>query len=99
VRDTLPKKVLFDIVYNARLLGAEEARALYLVNEVVPYCTAVRRAVAAVEAASRGNPDILAIGRDLYYAMRGLSPAEALDKARFALGSALGARDERPPKG
>jgi enoyl-CoA hydratase/carnithine racemase len=98
VRDALPKKALFDIIYNARLLGADEARALHLVNEVVPRGTSVRRAVAAVEAASRGNPDILGIGRDLYYAMRGLSPAEALDKARFALGSALGARDEGKPK-
>lgn len=97
VRDALPKKVLFDIVYNARLLSAEEARALHLVNDVVPHGQALRRSIEAVEAASRGNPDILAIGRDLYYAMRGVSPSEALDKARFALGSALGARDERPP--
>jgi enoyl-CoA hydratase/carnithine racemase len=97
VRDALPKKVLFDIIYNARLLTAEEAHALYLVNDVVPRGAALRRAIEAVEAASQGNPDILAIGRDLYYAMRGVSPPEALDKARFALGSALGARDERPP--
>jgi enoyl-CoA hydratase/carnithine racemase len=97
VRDALPKKVLFDIVYNARLLSAEEARALHLVNDVVPRGFALRRSIEAVEAASRGNPDILAIGRDLYYAMRGVSPSEALDKARFALGSALGARDERTP--
>lgn len=97
VRDAMPKKVLFDMVYNARLLSAEEARELSLVNEVVPRGEALRRSIAAVEAAARGNPDILAIGRDLYHAMRGLSPAEALDKARFALGSALGARDERPP--
>lgn len=97
VRDALPKKILFDIVYNARLLSAEEACALHLVNEVVPRGSALDRSIAAVEAASRGNPDILSIGRDLYYAMRGLSPAEALDKARFALGSALGARDEQPP--
>jgi enoyl-CoA hydratase/carnithine racemase len=97
VRDALPKKVLFDIIYNARLLGADEACALHLANEVVPRGSAVCRSVEAIEAASRGNPDILAIGRDLYYAMRGVSPAEALDKARFALGSALAARDERPP--
>jgi enoyl-CoA hydratase/carnithine racemase len=100
VRDALPKKVLFDIVYNARLLTTDEARALHLVNEIVPRGSALRRsieAIEAIEAASRGNPDILAIGRDLYYAMRGVSPAEALDKARFALGSALGARDEHPP--
>jgi enoyl-CoA hydratase/carnithine racemase len=97
VRDALPKKALFDIIYNARLLTAEEARALHLVNDVVPRGFALRRSIESVEAASQGNPDILAIGRDLYYAMRGVGPSEALDKARFALGSALGARDERPP--
>lgn len=94
VRDTLPKKALFDVVYNARLLAADEARALHLVNEIVPRGSALRRSIEAVGRAARGNPDILTIGRDLYYAMRGVSPAEALDKARFALGSALGASDK-----
>src|SRR5204863_5962974 len=31
VKDALPKKLLFDIVYNARLMRAEEACALHLV--------------------------------------------------------------------
>ena len=95
VRDALPKKLLFDIIYHARLMGAAEACALHLANEAVPRDAVLPRAVAAVERAAGGNPDILAVGRDLYYAMRGMSPAEALDAARFALGTALGARDER----
>ncbi|MCP4561729.1 MAG: enoyl-CoA hydratase/isomerase family protein [Bosea sp.] len=95
VRDALPKKVLFDIVYNARLMDAHEARSLHLVNKVVEKSAVVAQAVWAVEQANSGNPDVLALGRDLYYTMRGLSPAEALDKSRFALGSALGARSER----
>ena len=36
VKDALPKKMLFDIVYNARLMSAEEACALHLVNEPCP---------------------------------------------------------------
>lgn len=95
VRDALPKKVLFEIIYNARLMDAREACALHLANKAVPRGQVVAAAVQAVESATGGNPDILALGRDLYYAMRGVGPAEALDKARFALGAALGARDER----
>jgi enoyl-CoA hydratase/carnithine racemase len=96
VRDALPKKLLFEIVYNARLMGAQEACALHLANMVVPREAVLREAIAAVEQAAGGNPDVLALGRDLYYAMRGMSSAEALDKSRFALGAALGARSERP---
>ena len=44
VKDALPKKVMFDIVYNARLMGAEEACALHLVNEAVPRATVLERA-------------------------------------------------------
>lgn len=97
VRDALPKKILFDIVYNARLMSAGEACALHLANAALPRNAVLARAIAAVERASGGNPDILAIGRDLYHAMRGMSPSESLDAARFALGTALGARDERAP--
>ncbi len=94
VRDALPQKLLFDIVYNARLMDAREACALHLANAVVPREAVLPGAVAAVERAAGGNPDVLMLGRDLYYAMRGMNPAEALDAARFALGAALGARDE-----
>ena len=93
-----PKKVLFDIIYNARLIGAKEACSLYLANEALPRDKVLPRAIETVERANSGNPDILMLGRDLYHAMRGLSPIEAIDKSRFALGAALGARDERPPK-
>jgi enoyl-CoA hydratase/carnithine racemase len=95
VRDALPKKLLFDLVYNARLMRAEEARALHLVNELAPRAEVLARAVGAAEKASGYNPDVLMLGRDLYYAMRGVGPAEALDKSRFALGAALAAQDKR----
>jgi hypothetical protein len=35
------------------------------------------------------------LGRDLYYGMRNITPAEAFDHSRVALGTALAARDER----
>ena len=94
VRDALPKKVLFDIVYSARLMDAVEARGLHLVNEVVPRGAVLERAIAIAEQAGAHNPDILRLGRDLYYNMRDLSPAQALEESRFALAAALAAEDE-----
>jgi enoyl-CoA hydratase/carnithine racemase len=93
-RDALPKKVLFDIIYNARLLGAREACALHLANAALARDAVLPRSIEVVERAARGNPQVLALGRDLYYAMRGLTPAAALDKSRIALVSALAAREE-----
>lgn len=95
VKDALPKKVLFDIIYSARLMEAAEARGLHLVNEVVPRDMVLERAIAVAEQASSYNPDILRLGRDLYYNMRGLSPAQAIEESRFALAAALAAEDER----
>lgn len=94
VKDALPKKILFDVVYGARLMNAAEARALHLVNEIVPRGAVLERAVALAEQASAYNPDILRLGRDLYYNMRGMNPAQALEESRFALAAALAAEDE-----
>jgi enoyl-CoA hydratase/carnithine racemase len=94
VKDAVPKKLLFDIVYNARLMSAEEARDNHLVNWLEPRARVLERAIAAAEAASARNSDILTLGRDLYYGTRGASPAEALDQSRFALGAALAAQDQ-----
>lgn len=98
-RDTLPKKLLFDIIYNSRLLRAEEACALHLANAVVDREHVLPRAIEAVERAGDGNPDILRLGRDLYYAMRGLSPADALERSRVALVAALVAREQFHERG
>ena len=94
VKDALPKKVLFDIVYNARLMSAKEACALHLANEATPRTLVLERANEVAERASSHNADILMLGRDLYYSMRCLGPSEALDKSRFALGVALAAQDQ-----
>jgi enoyl-CoA hydratase/carnithine racemase len=98
VRDTMPKTVLFEIAYGARLMTAQEACELHLANAALPRAEVLPRAIATVERAATGNPDILALGRDLYYAARGVSPAAALDMSRFALGTALAARDEATPE-
>ena len=94
VKDALPKKVLFDLVYGARLMDATEARHLHLVNDVTARGAVLTRAIAISEQASAYDPTIVRLGRDLYYNMRNMCPAQALDESLFALLAALGAEDE-----
>jgi len=94
VKDALPKKVLFDTVYRARLMDAAAAKSLHLVNEIVARDSVLTRAVAIADQAGSHNPAILRLGRDLYYNMRSMSPAQALEESGFALLAALAAEDE-----
>ena len=94
VKDALPKKVLFDLIYSARLMSAAEARSLHVINESVPRGAVLERAVELAEHASGYRPEIVALARDLYYRLRGLQPADAREEARAALLAALTAADE-----
>jgi len=89
VKDALPKKVLFDLIYNARLVSAEEARSLHVINEAVPRPAVLDRAVELAQRAAARRPEIVALGRDLYYRLRGIDPADAAADARAALLAAL----------
>jgi enoyl-CoA hydratase/carnithine racemase len=91
VKDHVPKKLLFDLVYNARLMPAAEALAAHLINEVAPRAAVLERAIAIAERAAAHPSEVVALGRNLYYAMRGLPAAEALDAAHQALMEALAA--------
>jgi enoyl-CoA hydratase/carnithine racemase len=93
-RDAMPKKRLFEIVYESKLLSADEAVLLGLANAIVSREDVVGRACATVERVTAGNRAVLMIGRDLYHGMRGATPEQALDQARFALGAALSATDQ-----
>jgi enoyl-CoA hydratase/carnithine racemase len=81
-------------VYGSRLMDANEAKALHLINEVTTRERVLERSVAIVEKASSYNPSIVRLGRDLYYNMRNLSPSQALEESNFALLAALAAEDE-----
>ena len=94
VKDTLPTKVLWDMVYRARLLDATEAKSLYLVNDVCPKSEVLSRAVELAACTQLLNPDIVSLGRDLYYNTRCANPAEAVEQSRFALAAALKAMEE-----
>jgi hypothetical protein len=52
------------------------------------------RVIAIAERAGAYNPSIIRLGRDLYYNMRNMSPAQALEESAFALIAALAAEDE-----
>jgi enoyl-CoA hydratase/carnithine racemase len=95
VKDALPKKILFDLIYHARLMSAAEARSLHLVNESTPRHAVVDRAIELAERASAYDPNVVGLGRDLYYRTRGLAPAETRQEARDALLAALAAADDR----
>jgi enoyl-CoA hydratase/carnithine racemase len=89
VKDALPKKVLFDLVYSARLMPAAEALSLHLVNEVTDRGAVLERALERARQAGGHRMGVVALGRDLYYAMRGVGAEESLEQAERALLTAL----------
>jgi enoyl-CoA hydratase/carnithine racemase len=93
VKDSLPKAVLFDLIYRARLMPAAEACAMRIVSEAVPRAAVLDRAVELAEQAAAHRPEIVALGRGLYYQLRGVPPEKALEVARRALRVALAAVD------
>ena len=93
VKDALPKAVLFDLIYRARLLPAAEAYAMRIVSEAVPRADVLDRAVEIADQAAAYRPEIVALGRDLYYRLRGVRAEEALEDARHALLAALALAD------
>ncbi len=93
VRDALPKKVLFDLIYRARLIGTDEALSLHVINEALPRSEVFARAIGLAEQASAYAAQIVALGRGLYYDTRAARPREALEAARRALLAALAAAD------
>jgi enoyl-CoA hydratase/carnithine racemase len=93
VKDAVPKAVLFDLIYRARLMPAAEACAARIVSEVVPRAAVLERAVEIAEQAAAHPPEIVALGRDLYYRLRGVPPERALEDARQALLAALAVID------
>lgn len=50
-------------------------------------CRHLPKEACALYLANAGNPDILMLGPDLYHAMRGSNPTQAIDQSRFALGA------------
>lgn len=106
--DLLPSKVLFEIIYEQRMLTAQDALGYGLVNKVVPRERLAAETQAMARRAASLSGVAVGIGRDAFYAMKGMTPAAALDHARLALTAMLSTedgkeagyakRDHRPPR-
>jgi enoyl-CoA hydratase/carnithine racemase len=66
VKDALPKKLLFDLVYSARLMDAAEAHDAHIINEAVPRALVLERAIERATQTVPYAPRDVALGRDLY---------------------------------
>ena len=75
----LPRKVVFDVIYNARKLSAAEALSFGLVTKVVPPDELVLATQQQAEELATRSPVAIAIGRSAYESMVGMGLDEALD--------------------
>ncbi len=81
----VPRKLLFDLIYNGRLLSAEEALRYALVSHVVAD-DGLDQAVLSQAALLRSrDPVAIALGRRAYHAMLDMSPRAALSHGGLAL--------------
>ena len=59
----------------------------------MPRAAVLERAIEIAEQAAAHPPEIVALGRDLYYRLRGMPATQALEAARQTLLAALAAAD------
>lgn len=91
----LPRKVLFDLIYNGRLLAAEEALHFGLISRAVPR-DAFEAAVAdQVESLKSRSPVAIALGRRAYQAMLDMPRPAAISHGGLALVELLATHDGR----
>jgi enoyl-CoA hydratase/carnithine racemase len=91
----LPRKVLFDLIYNARLLTAEEALRYGLLSAVVAP-EQLEHAVASQARRLIGqSPVAIALGRRAYHAMLDMPRAAAISHGGLALVELLATQDGR----
>lgn len=96
---TIPRKRLFDMIYNARLLSAEEALTAGLVSCVVgddSLDDAVRRQADVLVSKSSA---VLALGRRAYEAMLGMTVPAALEHGGAMLVHLLATPDATQARG
>jgi enoyl-CoA hydratase/carnithine racemase len=81
----LPRKLLFDLIYNARLLTAHEALACGLLSAVVADGDLDAAVQAQAERIKSANPVAIALGRRAYHAMLDMNRDQALSHGGLAL--------------
>lgn len=91
VQPLLPRKLFFDLVYNARSLTSAEAMELHLVNEIAPQTKVLARAVEIGQSFADSSGTAIRVGRQTYDAMRAMDLTDALEHARYVLPTLLAA--------
>lgn len=91
----LPRKLLFDVIYNSRLLSAEEALRHNLVSQVVPEKDLDAAVIAQVNRLAALNPVALTLGRRAYHAMLAMPRDAAISHGGLALVQLLATEDAR----
>ncbi|MBN9078925.1 MAG: hypothetical protein BGN87_01715 [Rhizobiales bacterium 65-79] len=91
----LPRKVLFDLIYNARLLTADEALHYGLISSSVPAGKFEDAVASQTRAIARQSPVAIALGRRAYHAMLDMPRAAAISHGGLALVELLATQDGR----
>ena len=81
----VPRKLLFDLIYNGRLLSAEEVLHYNFLSAVVPDGTLDEAIRVQAERIVARNPVAIALGRRAYQAMLDMGRAQALSHGGLAL--------------
>jgi enoyl-CoA hydratase/carnithine racemase len=91
----LPRKVLFDVIYNQRVLGADEALHYGLVSSVVPAARLEAAIAEQTERLGKMSGVAIALGRRAYHAMLEMPRADAISHGGLALVQLLATEDGR----
>jgi enoyl-CoA hydratase/carnithine racemase len=91
----LPRKLLFDVIYNGRLLSAREALHHGLVSQVVAENDLDAAVIAQVDKLATHSPLALALGRRAYHAMLSMPRDAAISHGGLALVQLLATEDAR----
>ncbi len=78
------EKVAKDLLLTGRLLGAEEAKALGLINRVAPPGKALEEAVALAEEVAKNAPTSLRLTKELLLSLPGMGLEDGLRLAALA---------------
>ncbi|MFD3004967.1 enoyl-CoA hydratase/isomerase family protein [Thermus tengchongensis] len=78
------EKVAKDLLLTGRLIGAEEAKALGLVNRVAPPGKALEEAVALAEEVAKNAPTSLRLSKELLLALPGMGLEDGFRLAALA---------------
>lgn len=81
---TVGEKVAKDLLLTGRLIGAEEAKALGLVNRVAPPGKALEEAVALAEEVAKNAPTSLRLSKELLLALPGMGLEDGFRLAALA---------------